>query len=467
MNSELSHTPAGGESPPIHPRRRDNLPPWVIVLLVLFLVVRVYDVGIAPFLHHPNASKPAAQSKDGSTDDDSVQDLIQTDLQAKSAFAQTFSKPGTVVKPDADALRSALTSAESLERESGNSPGAARRVILLRALLNSAAPGKAVLPPLAADKKGLAPLDAFGNALPPDLPAPDRARYAAEGRLWQTVFQGGALSPRQIAQAAAEIRALPNIRWWQNPAMIALYTQQGDLAEAGRYGRAARDSALPALLPVGLLGLIRLGFILLGIALLIYLAVRQVQTRRSAARSEDFTVFEQGRCFHCSFAAAGGMAACSCRHVSRTCRAFARAGGIVLTKHLADGAGRDCPRAAPVGGGRPDGRLRGVSADTRSDRYSADRFFSGFDVPYLREFHGLLAPFRPALDRMSATQRTTTGIALESAVYLLSARGRRSSCCGRWRVSGGHRSQMRSAGRVVVWARICFTGRAALGSRRR
>ena len=42
-------------------------------------------------------------------------------------------------------------------------------------------------------------------------------------------------------------------------------------------------------------------------------------------------------------------------------------------------------------------------------------------LPLLRHFHGLLAPYRPRIERLPAQQRTTIGILLESAVYLLSA----------------------------------------------
>ena len=379
MNFELSPNPDGALSPAPGFRRLDGLPPWVIVVLVLFLIVRLYDVGVAPFLHLPASGKAsAAPAKGGDVDDELMQDPLETDLEAKTAFAQTLSQPGTVVKPDAKALRQALQSAEHLQQESDNSPGAARRVILLRALLNAAAPGKDALPPLAVGKNGLAPLDAFGRALPPDLPAPDRSRYAAEARLWQTVFQGGSLSPHQIADVAAQIRRLPNLRWWQNPALIALYTEQGDLAEAGRYARVARDSALPSILPFGALMLARLGFILLGLVLLIYFVVRRVQKEDlppGAAPPSDLwpTVPEPIPFAQRRLGAGDLMGVFVLYLLSREVI------GVLLTG------------------------------------------FSGFGVPRLLHFPGLLAPFRPALDRMSATDRTTAGIVLELAVYLLSA----------------------------------------------
>ena len=38
-------------------------------------------------------------------DTDSMQDLIETDLQAKTAYAATLAKPGPVVQPETKALR--------------------------------------------------------------------------------------------------------------------------------------------------------------------------------------------------------------------------------------------------------------------------------------------------------------------------------------------------------------------------
>lgn len=374
MSSEsLNNSPA---SPP--DVRRDRLPFWVAVLLALFLLVRLYDVGVAPFLGHKSSKTAAAQVKSSDVDDASMQDLLEADLQSKMAFLQASGKSGSVVHPDLHSLRAALSAAESLQQESGNSPGAARRLILIRALIGIAAPGSKNSPPLAADKHGLAPLDAFGSALPADLAPPDRIRYAAEARLWQTVFQGGALSPHQIAAAAAQIRHIPNIRWWQNPALIALYTQQGDLSEANRYAQQARDDALPSILPFGLLMLIRIGLTLLGIVLLLYFVIRAAQRRNQAPDSPppaDLwpTVPEAIPASERKLGAGDLM-------------------GIFVVYLLA---------RAVIGF-----LLTG---------------FSGFDIKWLPHFEGLLAPYRPALDRMPSSERMTVGIILESAVYLLSA----------------------------------------------
>src|SRR5690349_2062110 len=135
------------EAPPSG--RRDTLPPWVAVLLLVFLVIRLYDVGVAPWVGHRTARRAVPSVELGT---DAMQDVLQTDLGAKTAFLQTYAQPGTVVRPEPKALREALHSAEQFQRDAQNSPGAARRVILLRSLLN--------LPPLTPGKNGLAPLAA-------------------------------------------------------------------------------------------------------------------------------------------------------------------------------------------------------------------------------------------------------------------------------------------------------------------
>jgi membrane protease YdiL (CAAX protease family) len=426
VNSETLDSAA----PPSGIRPRDRMPLWVVILAALFLVVRVYDVGIDPFLHHPAAVKvPAAQAKQsGGSDSESMSDLLQTDLQAKSAFVQSLEKSGTTVKPDVKALGDALKAAKGLERESSNSPAAARRVILLRALINAAEPGKGNLPPLAADRNGLAPLDAFSNALPPDTPAPDRAQYAAEARLWQTVFQGGRLSPRQTAAAAAQIRRIPNIRWWADPALSVLYTQQGDLSEANRYAKKAQETALPSLVPFGLIALVRFGFILVGIVLLIYFVIRAVQRSQDAAASAAPPI---------------GMA--SYQDVPPPVVLSSREDWPPTPSYTAPdgGAGNTPPLSRPPP--RPPtldlwptvppsvslaqrrlgaGDLMGVFVLyllTREVIGVLLTGFSGFGIPHVPHFLGLLAPFRPAINRMPASERTTVGIVLESAVYLLSA----------------------------------------------
>ncbi|MDQ2688481.1 MAG: hypothetical protein M3Y28_11520, partial [Armatimonadota bacterium] len=195
-------------------RRRDSLSPWLIVLLVLLLGRQLYDVGIAPFVAHSVLHKPVTSATEspssGGVDDDAMQDLVQADLQAKSAYLTTMTRSTGGAQPDGKTLKTALKAAEDLQRETGNSPGGARRVMILRALFP---PGKDAVPPLAVGKNKLDPLDAFGSALPHALSQADKARYAAERQLWQTVFGGGRLTPTQVADADAQIRRLPNLHW--------------------------------------------------------------------------------------------------------------------------------------------------------------------------------------------------------------------------------------------------------------
>lgn len=372
MNSDNSDSPAAPSF-----RRQDNLPRWVVALLVIFLVMRVYDVCIYPLLTH-SSHKSQAAAKAGGLDDEAMQDWIQTDLQAKYAFVLAHSKPATVVHPDGKSLQDALKAAERLQKETGNSPGAARRVILLRALVDIAMPGDKNVPPLAIGKNKLAPLDAFGAALPADLDAADKARYAGEARLWRTVFEGGKLTSSQIGEAAAKISRLPNIRWWRSPALMALYNQQNDSAKSNSYAMQARADAVPSLVPFGLLGALRIGLILLGIALLLYFAYRARQRRKlppGAALKSDLwpTVPERIPLSERRLGAGDLMGVFVLYLVTRA-----------VIEFLLTGA-------------------------------------SGFDVKGLPHFAGLLAPFHGTLQKMPSSDRMTAEIVLESIVYLLSA----------------------------------------------
>lgn len=250
---------------------RDTLPLWVTILLLVFAGLRLYEVVSGTGVPRLPGKK-TVRAADGGMDTDSMTDLLSADVYAKSAFVTTLLQPNSVIRPDVKSLRQALKSAEELQRDSHNAPGAARRVILLRYLVGDPVP-------LAPGRNDLSPLAAFRDALPRDLPAPDRAAFAAEARLWETVFAGGRLSPKQIAQAARQIQTTPTLRWWKYPALSALYRNQGDISEANRALRDARTRALPSLTLAGLMNLGLFGLGLLGLGLLLALGIRAAQTR--------------------------------------------------------------------------------------------------------------------------------------------------------------------------------------------
>ncbi len=265
----------------MNPSRRDALPLWVSLLLVFFAVLYVLQTpGATPPARVRAHAPPAGQGGDAA-----MQDLIQTDLTAKTAYVTTLSAPGPVVRPDPRLLHQALTAAEALQKDDDNSPTAARRVILLRALVKSVDPPAAARKddePLAIGDNHLDPLAAFTTALPPGTPSVDRTAYAQEGQVWKAAFDGVALTPHQTQALAAQISALPEIRWWRWPALSGLYRSQGDLAEANRYALAARGHAALPLVATGLLGLLRLGLGLVGILILIYFLLRAVVGRPEA-----------------------------------------------------------------------------------------------------------------------------------------------------------------------------------------
>lgn len=243
--------------------RRDGLPVWVAVLLVVFVVLRIID--LVPARHGARLSQQLA----GQVDEKTMNAMLSTNLTAKQAFATSLGRPGDAA-PDPKGLREALKSAETLQTGGQNAPGTARRILILRALLRR--------PLFGPGTNGLDPKDAFA---PPALTglSPGEVRlYAAEGRVWGEVARGPHLSPAQTDAAAAHLRALPNIRWWRAPAQAALYRSQGNPAQAARYDAQARTQALTTLGPLVGLGLVGLGLGLVGLGLLLYLAIQRRQT---------------------------------------------------------------------------------------------------------------------------------------------------------------------------------------------
>lgn len=406
-------------SPPLRPRE-DNLPLWVIVLLIFFAGLQVFRVA-EPLLG-ARVARHLAPSADSGLTSDSMQDLVQADVQAKGAFAATLGQPGAVVTPDPKALQEALTDAERLERESRNMPGAARRVILLRALLNK--------PPLAPQKNGMVPLDAFGRALPAELQSTDRTQLGDEGRLWKSLFGGPPLSPNQAAAASRQIRALPNVRWWKYPALMALSKTQGDLSEANRYADEARTQALPALTGTAILALLCGVLMLLGLILLIWLLVAAARRERGPSASETAAKTD-------SLAAEASFAP-----AARTGEE-ANAAQWPPPLPVPEGAARVAARTefarsvpafelwptlpSPLA---PDQRRLGagdlmgvfvVYLLTREVLSLLLSGFPGFGHAHWLHFHGLLWPWRQTLENMTAAQRSAANIILEAAFYVVSA----------------------------------------------
>ncbi len=236
------------------PDTRDRLPVWVVVLLGLFLVLRVVE------LHGDLAAGRSGHlpSLTGQVDEKTMAATLTANWEAKTAYIAALARPAA--DPDPAALREALKAAETLQAGS-QSPGAARRVIILRALLHR--------PLLGAGKNGLDPAKAFTPASLTGLTPFETQRYLAEGRLWADAARGPHLSPTQTAADAALLRATPNIRWWLGPALSVLYGSQGNSRLARHYSGTARSQALATLGPLVimfvlwfLLGLVGVGLLL-------------------------------------------------------------------------------------------------------------------------------------------------------------------------------------------------------------
>ena len=257
-------------SVPAPPERGDRLPVWVVVLLVLFLALRVLELSDG-WVKKPGGR--LSQSLAGSVDEKTMAETMSTSWAAKSAFLTMLGQPGRS-GPDPKALREALKSAEDLQKDTHNAPTAARRVIVLRALLHQ--------PPLAVGRNGLDPRQAFSPASLAGLPPEDKARFAAEGRLWADVARGPHLTPAQTDAYARQLRGTPNVRWWLAPALSVLYRSQGNPREAARYGSRAQTEALSTMGPLLGMTLIYSALGLGGAVLLIYLIIRAVHTRQAA-----------------------------------------------------------------------------------------------------------------------------------------------------------------------------------------
>jgi len=252
------------------PDTRDRLPLWVIVLLGVFLVLRVLDLhGSLSGGRNAHVSAMAGQ-----VDEKTMAGTLDTNMQAKAAYISSFSRPGSAA-PDAAALRGVLKTAESLQKASQNAPSAARRVIILRALLR--------LPLLGPGKNGLDPAKAFQPAALAGLSVPETRRYAAEGRLWAEVARGPHLTPAQTAAEAKLLRDTPNIRWWLGPALSVLYQSQGNPRLARHFSETARSQALLTMGPLVVLLLLWFLLGLGGVVLLLGLLAQRLSASSTAA----------------------------------------------------------------------------------------------------------------------------------------------------------------------------------------
>ena len=227
----------------------------VAIMLLLFLGLRLTGSVGGGSAHH----RKSVSGSDSSLNNDSLQQLLGTDVQAKTAFLMSYATPGSVVKPDPKFLRDALRSAEALDVRTHNSPGAARRVMVLRSLLG--------LKPDEMIKRTYLPLNAFTKDLPATVSPEEKARFRSQGRAWQVVVSHKA-SPKQYAEAARTIGDAPGIGWWRWPSLMVVQNASGEMSEANQHAAAARDRALMPILGIIGLILLKLGLGVLGAVLL-------------------------------------------------------------------------------------------------------------------------------------------------------------------------------------------------------
>ena len=352
----------GPRLPP--PDTRDRLPLWVIALLGLFLVLRVVEL-------HGDLSAGRSghlSSLTGQVDEKTMSATMTANWEAKTAYLAALARPAA--DPDPAALKEALKAAETLQTGSQNSPGAARRVLVLRALLHR--------PLLGPGKNGLDPLKAFAPASLAGLTPTEFQRYSAEGRLWADVAKGPHLSPAQTAADAALLRATPNIRWWLGPSLSVLYGSQGNPHLARHFSETARSQALTTLVPLILMVVVWIVLGLIGVGLLLALLARSLEPKPTAAAADPAP----------------------------------RSPGFWPTVRETVPLDERRLRA---------GDLMGVFVLYLLMPQVIGWLLGGFGLPHVFNFHGLLAPYRPRLAILPATDRVAALVVLEFIAYLLGA----------------------------------------------
>lgn len=250
------------------PQRRQWLSAWLLGVILLIVGLSIYGAAVGDSsIRHGSAKK--IQASDTDLDDEAVQDLITVDLYTKAAFITSVIDG----KPDRKYLKEALPSAVSLVDETHNAPFAARRLIVVRALYG--------LPPLVKTKKGSVPLDAYTVNLPSSYSSADRKDYIVEARLWGEAFAPDKLTTAQAQYIAGQLRHQPNLKWWREPALFAIYSRAGDTKDAGRAASDAVDKCMTSV-SIGLILMVfKFVTVLLGILLLVILGMAAYARHRA------------------------------------------------------------------------------------------------------------------------------------------------------------------------------------------
>jgi len=238
----------------------------VAVLIILFIVMQL--AGLLKQQKPKVSSGHFSRQMAGDMDDTAIQDLYTSSVYAKAAFLSP--KVGTST-PNPDFLKQALDSAESLEYEGANSPGIARRVIILRLLLHKPA-FKEIKHK--GDTRVVKPVDAYTSDLPASVSPKDKLKYTAEITAWIAADSKSVIPAAQLSQVVHTISTIPGIGWWKAPALMVMYQSQGDVKRSNSAFSSAQNDALLSLLPLGLAVPVILAMVLVGVFLLIFLVAR-------------------------------------------------------------------------------------------------------------------------------------------------------------------------------------------------
>ena len=215
-----------------------------------------------------SATGHIARQMAGDMDDNAIQDLYLSTMYAKLAFLSPKLGPSA---PDTSYLKQALDSAEDLEYAQPDSPGIARRVIILRLLLHRPAFTAITRK---GDPKGVKPVDSFTVNLPKEISAADKLKYNAEITAWIAADSGSKMAPAQVAQVVKTISTIPGIGWWKSPGLVAIYASQKDNSRVESAFTTAKNDAVASFMPLILAVPVILCMALVGIFLLVFLLAR-------------------------------------------------------------------------------------------------------------------------------------------------------------------------------------------------
>lgn len=253
--------------------RRDKISYWAIIAIIFYILKGVFDI-FSPALPVKSNKMQAMKASSADLDSKSSSGLISTDLETKVSFISTF-----VDKTyDKTSMKTALKSAEEMDTDTHNAYFAARRVIILRGLLD--------IPANKLIKKRYNPFDAFDKDLPSDISQAERDRLHKEQVLWRDLFTTNKMSKAEVTQFEQRIKSCKQLRWWVNPALTLLYKRSGDLIALDRQCQKTADSVVTSVLGSGTILMARMFLTFVGFIVFSIMIINKVIAGRRRLQSQ-------------------------------------------------------------------------------------------------------------------------------------------------------------------------------------